>query len=146
MRSPRWHRWIVLAPLSLACLACSGAEAPKKSALLVCEDGDEACSKTKDNRPKSGTASDVPGPTGDPVTVDEPATPTPSAPAPTADAGAADAPSEASTKECSSLDACCKQLQLAGYDPATCNGVVGTKNEAACFAQHDRYKQFGDCS
>lgn len=143
MRSQRSLLVVVLSAVGLATVACSGAEPTKKVPFTVCEDGDEACAKAKDNRPKSGKNDDeVPsGPTTTPVPGEEPKEPTADAAAPDASDGGGAMP-----KSCTALDACCAQLVQQGYDPATCKSVVSTKNDAACFAQHDRYKQFGDCS
>jgi len=128
-----------------AMVACSGAEATKKVPLTICEDGDEDCTKAKDNRPKNGSTETPSGPTGTPVPGEEPKEEE------TADSGtlpSSDAASDAGAlgASCVALDKCCAQLVSQGYDPATCKSVVSTKNEAACFAQHDRYKTFGDCS
>lgn len=130
-----------------AMVACSGAEATKKVPLTICEDGDEDCTKAKDNRPKNGSTDAPPGPTGTPV----PGGDDSKGDEETADAGSlpsSDAGSDAGAlgASCVALDKCCAQLVSQGYDPATCKSVVSTKNEAACFAQHDRYKTFGDCS
>jgi|GEM_PF-5138845 len=135
---------LVLAALAVASLvACSAGDTAKtKPTLPTCDEAESgSCPGVKDNLPKEGKGGTSQpssgGPTDDPVPGEEPASEQTNA-----DAGSAPTPGKA----CTALDACCKQLADAGYDTATCKSVVSTVNEDACFAQHDRYKSFGDCS
>lgn len=47
---------------------------------------------------------------------------------------------------CTALNKCCDQIEEAGYIPDNCRSVVALKHESACYAQHQQYKNAGDCS
>jgi len=141
MRSAALLFCLLITTLLIAC----GAEPSANKPLPICEEGTENCPsvpKAGKKPPKST------GPTGSPET--PPATPddeTPPTETKTADAG-----SDAKKEEekplgtlCKALSKCCSDLQSAGYDPSTCTGIVDLKNEQACYAQHQQYKNFGDC-
>ena len=122
--------------------ACASEAGSNKQPLPVCDEGSSKCP----NVPKAGKKNPDPsdGPTGSPTPApnnDElpPPTPPPDA-GPTKDA---DAPLG---NLCKALSKCCGDLEAAGYSPKTCQEIVDLKNENACHAQHQQYKQFGECS
>ena len=128
--------------------ACAPDATSSKQPLAVCQEGDDGCPSVPraDKPPTSKTN----GPSGDP------STPTTTneedlASAKTDDAGtpAADATAEAAAPLgtlCTALDKCCDQIEQAGYIPDNCRSVVALKHEGACYAQHEQYKNAGDCS
>src|SRR5437016_166063 len=64
----------------------------------------------------------------------------------TKDAGLDAPPDAALGPDCAKLSACCAEIAAAGEDASTCKSVLSTKNDDACYAQYDRYKQYGDCN
>lgn len=134
--------------------ACSAPDSSSKTPLVVCTAGEKGCPDEKrGNTPKQGTSTGTSGgPSGAPTapsddakdgTKDETkATPEGS------DAGVE--PVEAGTPPlgavCTELKACCQQLKDQGYDPATCDGIVETRNENACSLQKKQYTDYGDCT
>jgi hypothetical protein len=128
--------------------ACAPDATSSKQPLAVCQEGDDGCPSVP--RAEKQPTSKSNGPSGDP------STPTPTneedlASAKTGDAGApaADAASEAAAPLgtlCTALDACCDQIEQAGYIPDNCRSVVALKHESACYAQHQQYRNAGDCS
>ncbi len=115
-----------------ALVACSGSDKPKND--LAKAPSAHATTPPEDNPP----AGDAPPPS----TQEQDDT---SAPKPK-DAGLDAQPDAAIGPECMQLSACCDEIAAAGEDPTTCRSVLATKNDDACFAEHDRYKQYGDCN
>ena len=126
--------------------ACS-APPPQKTAIVVCEAGEDGCPSEKPKTAKQHTQKrdDDDGPTGFPAPpastsdedVDEDEDETPAEPE----------PEEPVTGPiCTKLKSCCGQLKAAGYSDATCLEIVGTGSETACSLQHKQYKDFGDCT
>jgi len=130
-------RLLTLAGLGLAVFACASSAPSSNKPLPVCEEGTANCP----NIPKSSKKPPKSEPTEPPSTPTD-GDPLPS-PEPKADAGA-DAASLGPL--CTKLSKCCSDLEAAGYSPDTCKGIVDLKNEAACHAQHEQYREFGDCS
>ncbi len=124
-------------------VACASESGSSKQPLPVCEEGSAKCP----NVPKAGKKSPPPsqGPTGSPE-LPSPPSDDPPADAKTADAGPSNDAEAPLGTLCKALAKCCSDLEAAGYSPDTCEGIVELKNEQACYAQHQQYKQFGDCS
>jgi hypothetical protein len=124
-------------------VACS-QEAPSKKPLPVCDEGSDGCSKVA-RAEKQPSASQ--GPSGDPVTPSTQDLKEADAGLATDAAANADAAADAALGElCTDLSACCDQIEAAGYVPDNCRSVVALKHEGACYAQHEQYKNAGDCS
>jgi hypothetical protein len=118
--------------------ACS-AEPTGKQSLPVCEQGTANCPSV----PKAGKKPPKEsGPSGTPETP----TDVPPPPEKVADAGPSKDAEVPLGTLCTALSKCCADLEAAGYPPETCKGIVDLKNENACYAQHEQYKQYGDCS
>ncbi len=152
MRVETFRRSLSLAALAgAAALALGvGCSAPYKAkdGLPVCDDGDPTCNgdSNRETTRKGSSNTNNSSPSA-PSTTNEPTEPEETTPTTTADAGTkADAAPPQKEPSCVKLDACCDELKQAGYDPATCKGVVSTNNNAACYSQYSQYKQFGDCS
>jgi hypothetical protein len=134
--------------LSIVVPACAPDATSSKQPLAVCNEGDDGCPSVP--RAEKAPASRTNGPSGDP------STPTGAneeelASAKTEDAGTppADAAAEAEVPLgtlCTALDKCCNQIEQAGYIPDNCRSVVALRHESACYAQHQQYKNAGDCS
>ena len=127
--------------------ACAPDAASSKQPLAVCEEGEDGCASVP--RAEKQPTSRSNGPSGDP------STPTSTndedlASAKTDDAGPpVDAAAEAEVPLgtlCTALAKCCDQIDEAGYIPDNCRSVVALKHEGACYAQHQQYKNAGDCS
>lgn len=128
--------------------ACAPDATSSKQPLAVCQEGEDGCPSVPraEKQPTSRTS----GPSGDP------STPTTTgeeklASAKDDDAGApaADAAADASVPLgalCTALNKCCGQIEQAGYIPDNCRSVVALRHESACYAQHQQYKNAGDCS
>lgn len=127
-------RWLVL-PLVMLVAACSGSEKPKNDLA------------TGDPHPTKTPPPAEDDPHGQPAPASPDPVPDPNQPTASKDAGHDAAPADAGFGvECTKLAACCDQIAGAGEDPTTCRSVLSTRNEDACFTQHDRYKSYGDCS
>jgi hypothetical protein len=129
--------------------ACAPDATSSKQPLAVCQEGDDGCPSVP--RAEKQPSSKSSGPSGDPSTP----TPAPNeedlASAKTDDAGTPtpDAAAEAAAPLgtlCTALDECCDQIEQAGYIPDNCRSVVALKHEGACYAQHEQYRNAGDCS
>lgn len=135
--------------LGFACaaVACVAAPDSAKKPLPICDAKDPECpgvpAASSPNRTRADSPS-TPVPTPDPATDETDPAP---APPPAADAGvdAADA-APVVGQFCQKLAACCTELATAGYITTTCMSVLSTNNEDACYTQHARYKEYGDCS
>jgi len=126
--------------------ACSQDAASSKQPLAVCQEGEEGCPSVQ-RAEKQPSSSKSNTPSGDPSTPtstneEELKGATPDAGPPPADA-AADA---ALGALCTALSKCCDQIEEAGYVSDNCKSVVALKHEGACYAQHEQYKNAGDCS
>lgn len=125
--------------------ACAPDETSTKKPLAVCTEGEDGCPSVP-RADKPPAPSKTSGPSGDP------ATPTTTneeqlTGANIDDAGAADAAADAALGAlCTALSKCCGQIEEAGYIPDNCKSVVALKHESACYAQHQQYKNAGDCS
>jgi hypothetical protein len=121
----------------LLATACS-APATEKKGLPLCDDGDPACSSGGDKEaPRRSTGPT--GPSTSPVKGEELPSADPY------DAGAGVDASKAVEPSCVNLDKCCEELQTDGYDPTTCQGIVSTNNNAACYNSLESYRSYGDC-
>lgn len=133
--------------LAVAIVACGEDDPPAKQPLVVCQAGENGCPSDKPANQKKqnpSTTTTSGGPTELPA--DKSEDPPPSS-ASNADAGGAvDSGPPAPGPICTKLKACCKQLEDAGYSPATCLEIVNTRSENACSLQHKQYRDFGDCS
>ncbi len=138
--------------------ACSSPDSSSKTPLVVCTAGEKGCPDEKrGNTPKQGTSTGTSGgPSGAPSapsddvkddTKDETKDETKATPE-GSDGGAE--PVEAGPPPlgavCTELNTCCQQLKDQGYDPATCEGIVETRNENACSLQKKQYTDYGDCT
>lgn len=126
--------------------ACAADPSSSKQPLAVCEEGSDGC-PTVPRAEKQPAPSKSTGPSGDPstpTTTEDELTE-----AKTADAGAPaqDAAADAALGTlCTALAKCCDQIEQAGYLGDNCRSVVALKHESACYAQHQQYKNAGDCS
>lgn len=128
--------------------ACAPDPTSSKQPLAVCQEGEDGCPSVP--RAEKQPTSRSNGPSGDPSTPtstnqeDLTSAKTDDAGTPPADAAAeAEAPLG---NLCKALDKCCDQIEQAGYIPDNCRSVVALKHESACYAQHQQYKNAGDCS
>lgn len=146
---PRASRLLLLSSLFFVGPACAPDATSSKQPLAVCQEGDDGCPSVPRAEKSTGSRST---PSGDPST---PEATTPNqeelASAKTDDAGVppSDAAGEAAAPLgtlCTKLDTCCDQIEQAGYLPDNCRSVVALKHESACYAQHQQYKNAGDCS
>lgn len=121
-----------------------------RTPLFLCDEGADDCAGISSNVPRRSDDVTAARPRNDgQTTPDGQGTETEEEPPPPVDASAdveVDAGPPPLGASCTKLAACCVQLGKQGYVTDTCDGVVQTYNEAACFAQYDRYKQFGDCN
>jgi hypothetical protein len=127
--------------------ACAPDATSSKQPLAVCQEGDDGCPSVPRAEKQQPAPSKTTGPSGDPSTP----TDTNQEQLTSADAGAStvDAAPEAAAPLgtlCKALDKCCDQIEQAGYIPDNCRSVVALKHESACYAQHQQYKNAGDCS
>lgn len=131
--------------------ACSSPDSSSKTPLVVCTAGEKGCPDEKrGNTPKQGTGTSG-GPSGAPTvpadTKDDTKDETKATPA---DSDGGVEPVEAGAPPlgavCTELKTCCQQLKDQGYDPATCEGIVETRNENACSLQKKQYTDYGDCT
>ena len=132
-----------LASALASVVACSAAPDSAKKPLPVCDAKDPDCPGVPASSNK--THGEIPT---DPVPAPPQSMPVlPPEPSSTSDSGAdaADAAPKVGP-QCAALGACCKQLGDAGYVTTTCNSVLSTNNEDACYTQHASYKTYGDCS
>jgi hypothetical protein len=148
MRIKLWGSACAALALGIAAIACGDADPPPKQPLVVCTAGESGCPAEKPANQKKqnpGTTTTSGGPTEPPEQTKEPppANTTNDAGA-VADSGPVGPPPTGPI--CTKLKDCCKQLEEAGYSPATCIEIVDTRSENACSLQHKQYKDFGDCS
>jgi hypothetical protein len=148
MRIKLWGTLGAALGFGIVVIACGEADPPAKQPLVVCQAGESGCPSDKPVNQKKqnpGTTTTSGGPTEPPAEKkDDP----PGSQA-NDDAGATvvvDAGPPAPGPICTKLKDCCKQLEEAGYSPATCLEIVNTRSENACSLQHKQYKDYGDCS
>lgn len=144
-----FRRSLVLAVIaSAAALAVAvGCSAPYKAkdGLPVCEDGDPDCNGDTNSGRPSRPSSPSPTSPSSPTSPEPGGETTPTSATRDAGADVQDAAPQMQPS-CVTLDKCCDELKAAGYDPATCQGIVDTNNNAACYNSYTNYKNFGDCS
>jgi hypothetical protein len=132
--------------LSFVVPACAPDAASSKQPLAVCQEGDDGCPSVP-RAEKQPSPSKSTGPSGDPST---PSTPNDEELA-SAETDAGSTPADAAADAalgtlCTALSKCCGQIEEAGYIPDNCKSVVALRHESACYAQHQQYRNAGDCS